>query len=370
MAKKSTIEQAKARIQELRKQLTEPVPQNILKEENLLSTGSSLLNLASTGFAAGGFIKGKYHLVVGDTASGKTFLGLTCLAEACRNEQFADYRLIHDDVEGGALMSIRKFFGKALAERIEPPARDKNGESLSSDTVEGFYYNLDDAFKQGRPFIYILDSMDALTSDAEEEKFLKKKEAARKGQVTTGTMTDNKAKINSTHLRLAQKKLRESGSILIIVNQTRDNLGFGFETKTRSGGRALTFYATTEVWSAKVKTLTKTVQGVKRDIGILSQIKVKKNRGTGKLQTVEFPIYHSYGIDDIGSCIDYLIEEKHWKQRGQKIQAPEFKVTASRDRLVKHIEDKGLEKRLASVVEKVWKKVEEACRVNRKKRFE
>src|SRR5690606_33915961 len=110
-----------------------------------------------------------------------------CLAEACRNKHFDNYRLIHDDVEGGALMNIRRFFGKALEERLEPPSRDEQGDPIYSSSVEQFYYLLDDAFKMGQPFVYVLDSMDSLTSDAEEEKFDKKKEAHRKGQQTTGT---------------------------------------------------------------------------------------------------------------------------------------------------------------------------------------
>ena len=40
---------------------------------DFVSTGSTLLNLASTGKIDNGFAKGKYYYIVGDSASGKTF---------------------------------------------------------------------------------------------------------------------------------------------------------------------------------------------------------------------------------------------------------------------------------------------------------
>ena len=355
--------------EELKRQLKLKVKKKRLDPSELLSTGSTLLNLALTGNPAGGFMKGKYHFAVGDSKSGKTFLGLTCLAEACQNSNFNNYRLIHDDVEDGALMSMEKFFGKKVAKRLEPPARDDDGSSVFSSSIEDFYFHLDDAFKHDTPFIYVLDSMDGLTSEFEEDKFDKKKKASREGKESTGTMTDNKAKINSTWMRLAQKKLRQTNSILVVVNQTRDNLGFGFSEKTRSGGRALTFYATSEMWSAVVATLTKTVRGTKREIGIRTEVKVKKNRGTGKLRTVQFPIFHSYGIDDIGSCIDYLITEKHWKKSDKRIVAKGLRKTATKEELIKHIEKYQLEDKLKEIVAQVWHEIEASLEVDRKKRF-
>jgi len=76
-----------------------------------------LLNLACTGNPNGGFFKGHYFQIVGDSTSGKTFLSLTCLAEANINKHFEDYRFIFDDGEGGALMDLTKFFGAGVADK-------------------------------------------------------------------------------------------------------------------------------------------------------------------------------------------------------------------------------------------------------------
>jgi RecA/RadA recombinase len=254
--------------------------------QDFLSSGSTLINMGATGTPHGCFAKGKYHFLVGDSASGKTWLSLTCLAEAAKNPEFDDYRFIYDNAEDGALMDMERFFGKAMVDRVEPPALDEDGEPVYSATIEDLYDHMDDAIKDGRPFIYIVDSMDALSSEDEAAKFDQQKTARAKGTQAAGSYGDGKAKKNSANLRRVVSSISKTKSILVIINQTRDNIGFGFEKKTRSGGHALRFYATLEMWSSKKKTLTRTVKGQKREIGILAVVQVKKNRFTGRLRTV------------------------------------------------------------------------------------
>lgn len=341
----------------------------IIQPSDHLSTGSTLLNMACTGNPFHGFSKGHYFFLVGDSISGKTFLSLTCLAEASQNPHFDHYRFIYDNGEDGALMDIEKFFGKKLAKRLEPPS-EEDGEPSYSLTVEDFYFHVDDAVQEGQPFIYVLDSMDSLTSRQEGEKFEEVKEAVRKGRQVSGSYGDGKAKINSANLRRVLGGLRSTGSILLVLNQTRDNLGFGFEKKTRSGGHALRFYACIEIWSSVHSKITKTVRGKKRQLGIYSKVQIKKNRITGRERTVTIPIYHSYGIDDIGSCIDYLVEEGYWKGKGSKIQASEFDFVGSREKLVELIEEREAEMDLRCLVGDVWRDVEKECELKRKKRYE
>lgn len=334
-----------------------------------LSTGSTLLNLAFSNKVNGGFRKGLYYYLVGDSSSGKTFMGLTCLAEASQSVRFKDYRFIYDNSENGALMQIEKFFGKKLAERLEPPAKDKEGPVFSS-SIEEFYYHVDDAIKQKTPFIYILDSMDSLTSDSEGEKFEEKKNAHRKGKTTAGSYGDGKAKINSQNLRRLMTPLQKSGSILIVIGQTRDNLGFGFKKKTRSGGNAPIFYASMILWSSVYSHIKKVIKGKPRELGVECEVKIEKNREIGALRPVRIQIYHSYGIDDIGSCIDYLIDEGHWSEVKKIIKADEFEFKGKKEALIRLIESKNLQQQLKTIVGDVWSEIEEACQLKRKKRYE
>lgn len=343
-----------------------------------LSTGSTLLNLACADDPMGGFVPGKYFFIVGDSASGKTFLSMTCFAEAVRNEAFKDYRLIYDNIEDGMLMDLDRLFGEAVADRIEGPDKDNDNEPVFSDTIESFYFHLDRAFDNGQPFIYVLDSMDALDSEGGDKKFdahkkayfrRRNKEAKEGNEKVAGSYGMEKAKLNSEYLRKALKRLRETGSILIILSQTRDNVGSMWGGKTRAGGKALRFYATTEIWSSIAKTIKKQVNGKEREVGVRVELEVRKNRITGRRACVEIDIFPDYGIDDTGSCVDYLVEEKFWTVTKQTIDASHLGMVGTRDKIICGIEKKGLVHRLRELCGECWRGVEEACAMKRQPRY-
>lgn len=342
-----------------------------LSVKNLLSTGSTLLNLACTDRPYGALAKGHCCNLVGDSQSGKTFLAHTLFAEATLSKHFKKYRFIYDDTEGGAMMNLKQMFGREVAERREAP-RYVDGMPISSETAEQFYFHVHDALKKGKPFIYVLDSMDALTTEQEQKKFKESKRASRKGTEAKGDYGDAKAKINSRYLRAVVAGLKETGSILIISSQTRDNLGFGFQKKTRSGGHALDFYPSLIIWTSIKKRIKKTIRGRERKLGIVCRAQVAKNRYTGKLREVEFPIYYSIGVDDIGSCVDYLIDEGVFQaKRGTSIiKASDLDLKGTRDKLIKQIEENGYEKDLQVLTAQRWQEVESAMQGERKRRYE
>lgn len=344
---------------------------------NLLSTGSTLLNLAISGNPHGGFRPGYYYFLVGDSMSGKTWFSISCCAEASLDKNFEDYRFIFDNKEEGALMDFDRFFGEAMADRIEPPATDTDGNPLYSETLEAFYFNLDDAVKDGRPFIYILDSMDAIEPEGVQKRFAQHKKAFKKRrgdeaettdkeEKVSGSMGMEKAKLNSEGIRKIIDGLKATQSILIIISQTRDSL-YG---KTRAGGRALRFYATAEIWTSVAAPIKKTVLDKDREIGKTIELRTAKNRITGKLYTVTTDIYPSYGIDDLGSCIDFLVKEKFWTQTKLTITAKGLDLVGTREKIIKLIEKNGLERELRELCGQCWKEIDEACSLKRKARYQ
>lgn len=365
--------------EDAKEQLSKRSSQPAIRAEDMLSTGSTLLNVACSGRGVGGFIKGKYYFLVGDSTSGKTWLALTCGAEAANNPEFSKYDVIYDNVEDGALMDLSHYFGSKFAERVRAPAYAEDDAPIYSSTVESFYYHLDNAVqrakKRNRPFIYVLDSQDALTSSAADDKFHEQKDAYEKGKDAAGSYGDGKAKVHSENIRRALIGIRDTESILIVIGQTRDNLGMGMEKKTRSGGRSLRFYATLEIWTSVKEKIRKTVRGEPKTIGVIVEAKIKKNRITGKDRTVQIPIYHSFGIDDVGSCVDFLIDNLHWKpvkkkgEDSKSYDARELDFEGTREAIIRHVEENNLEPELRATVEDVWIEIEKACAIERKPRY-
>jgi len=344
----------------------------MFESPGFLSSGSTLLNLACTGTVDGAWPIGAYSLFIGDSSSGKTWVGLSSLAEASIDSRFDSYRLIYDGGEFGAMMSIQDYFGKKLAERIEPPAYE-DGIPVASRTVEEMYVRIDDALEDSRPFIWIEDSMDCLSSLAEIGKFKDVRDAVKKDREVSGSYGDGKAKVNSSNLRRLMTPLRESGSILLILNQTRDSFD-QFTAKTRSGGRALGFYAQVEVWSSIKERLKRTVNKKKRQYGIVSKMDVKRSRVTGKERTAFVPILNSSGIDEYGSLVDFLVDEGVWKKaRGKQSLLVDNAFSmkeVTRGKLIKMAEeDPDVAETMRDLVLETWDGIEEALKPLRKKRY-
>lgn len=363
-----------------------------ISRRDLLSTGSTLLNLAMSGYPQGGIAKGWYVHFVGDSQCGKTFFAHTLLAEAANNSEFDDYRLVFDDIENGAFMDKERYFGKKCADRLEAPSYYEDGSPEYSRMAEEMYFNIYNLLntKKPKPIIYVVDSLDALSSKYEEQKFNEKRLAHKKGTKAKGDYGDGKAKIHSGNIRQVVSRLRDTGSILFCISQTRDILNaemFG-PTSTYSGGRALKFYTSMQLWGSVGQEIKKTVRGTKRKIGMTARIKVKKNRSTGKERTVEIPIYYSYGLDDLQSCINFLLDEKHWgkknktgteeakeegigkRTRPAKFSAPEFDYEGSAEGLIEHIEENEKYGELQALVTRVWNELEKECELVRKPRYE
>ncbi len=368
---------------DVKQKITQPRRKRSISMRDCLSTGSTLLNLACTGRPDVGFPMGHYIYFVGDTDSGKTFFCLTCLAEAVLNKRFEKHRFIYDGGEFGALMDMEKFFGRAVLDRLEPPywsasiGSDVCDVPRYSETIEEFYFNLRAALEdEAPPCIYILDSMDSLSSGYEGKKFDEKEKAFRGGPEAKGDYGDGKAKVNSSMIRRMLPLLHKTGSILIVINQTRDNPAAGmFESKkTHSGGHALSFYATIKLLSSVKKTIVKQVNKQKRQIGTRVRIDVKRSRVTGKQRSVVVPIYPSVGIDDLGSCVDFLVDEGHWKKNKSGAIDPDADLDGvgawiHAGDLIRYIEQTEQERTLRRLVAKVWRGIEDACQVERKPRY-
>ena len=355
--------------------------EKLLKKGNLLSSGSTLLDLSCSDRSHGAFVGGRYYLFIGASSAGKTWVCYQVLAESCMHPKFKDHKCIFDDVEVGSNMDIEYFFGKKLANKLQPPApgrKDKEGlPHENSKTIEEFYdsldNHLDEAEANGTGIIYVLDSMDALTSEAEIKKAKdNKKKRDAKQSIETGSYGDGKAKINNQNIRRICSRLEKTNSLLLIICQERVDITSPFKAKTFSGGKGLLFYATMQIWFQIKGAIKATIKGKERDLGTKTLIKVGKNRLTGKKhKEILFPIYHSFGVDNIGASIEWLLDEKRWTKNKLKIKAPDFDVEMTMEKLVKHIEENNLEEELNKIVQGEWDEIQTLIeeKVTRKKRY-
>jgi hypothetical protein len=79
---------------------------------------------------------------------------------------------------------------------------------------------------------------------------------------------------------------------------------FSFEKYSRSGGKAMDFYAHSVLWLATAKYITKK----DRKVGVVVKAKTTKSKTPRPFRECFFSFLYDYGLDDIGSNVDYLFD--------------------------------------------------------------
>jgi len=336
---------------------------------DLLPTGCTLLNCACSDNPFGGYALGTVVIGIGDSSSGKSFLMLTSLAEACSLPRFDDYDLYYNDAEAAFAFDAEKLFGENFIYDAEKDIG--RVKLLSSDTVQQFYGTMVQALNKNKPFIYILDSYDFLSEDAERQRaeVTRKKtygeKLTKKEQTSKGGYKTEKVRVFAEVFRRCRRELADTGSLFIIIFQTIDAINAQFVSKTRRGGNAPKFAASHELWMK--------VDGQYNDkgleIGVDSLVKVRKNKITGKVREVSFPILYDYGIDDIRSSLEFLIEQEYWPIEKNTIDATDLGCKGTIKTLITHVENNSLENELRLHTGNAWLLREDSVKINRKRRF-
>jgi len=339
----------------------------------LIPSGSTMLNLCCTDSVEGAYHKGKTSTIPGESGVGKTVVAITTFAEMNLQERFDDYDFIFDDVEEALEINITGMFSKELEERIKAPNYNSDNEPIYSNTIQDLKTNILNRIKTSdKPFVWIVDSLDALTTSQELEKEYKqallnaKKMSDEHVKELKGSYKTEKAKMLGEILRMIKGNIRKTSSSVLFIQQARSKIGVTFGKKTTtSGGKAPKFYSTHRIWLYNVKTIKE--NGL--DIGRIVKAEVTKNKITGKRRQCDFPIYDGFGIDDIQSCMDYIIKQGYWKKQGNGYVAQGLDVTGTRKAIIDYIEEGNLEEKLKKITQKVWDEEEEKVKLQRKKRY-
>lgn len=331
-----------------------------------LPTGSSMLNCVCSGDPRGAFPAGEMVNLIGDKSTGKTMVYFDMLASIATKRRFDDYRLIHRDVEHRLQFNLGHLFGQRLVDRLD--------EGDAPRTMDDMIADLAQLKKDGRPFIYGLDSFDTL-SDAEDLKQMDKKSSKgdtdADGKKKKGSFGLAKVKGLGFLLRNIIADLEEMGSLLVIISQVRQNMDAKSSQKYyRTGGYSLGHHCSHEIWLSNGGKLHRTVRERKRQIGVHTIAKCTKNSTTGFIRECEFDIYPDYGLDDVGGCVDFLVDEVFWGTSKQSIVAGKL-GTMSRVKLIKLLEsDRTLFTDVRKQVGKGWTEIEESLRLKRQNKYE
>src|ERR1700677_1522220 len=257
------------------------------------TSGSTLLDLA----LGGGWACPRIFNIVGDRSSGKTLLAIEGFANFHR--AFPNGRMRYAEAEAA--------FDEIYATMLGFPEEVTRTEKGECNTVQDFQNDLRKFVKQnkelGTPGLYILDSLDALSDEAETKEFFERKE----GEEVKGSYGVGKPKEMSKLFRVLTQEMESSNTSLGIISQIRDNIGmFVGESKTRSGGHALDFYCSQIVWLTEKQKLTRQFLGEVRPIGIEVEAYVKKCKVGFPFRKAPFSIMFGYGVDDEKSILNWL----------------------------------------------------------------
>jgi len=325
-----------------------------------------MLNLAMTNTADGGWPIGNINTMPGQSSAGKTVEVLSTFSEASLDRRFKDYALIYDDVERRCDFNLPKLFSPVL-ERLTTPSgllyKDLQGredESGISNTIQDLKSNMLQLKQSKKKFIYIADSLDSFTTDEELIKEMRRAMAAAKtkeaAEEIKGSYNTEKAKILGQILRMINGVVADTDSLFILTQQLRQriNPGFGQSDWVTSGGESPYYYS--QVRPLFIKKAS--IKEGRFKIGTHVRVAMDKNSILGKLTSVEFDIFADIGIDDTGSMVNFLCDEKHWEAKGSWIEAPELELKAQgRENLVLEIEGNDMVSELRKVTEEVWNKL-------------
>lgn len=268
---------------------------NSVVANKFVPTGGMLLDcVLSSPVGPGGWARGRVINIVGDRSTGKTLLAVEACANFARIAPIENIRYVEAeaafDEDYGAVVG--------MPQGLHPVDTIRTVEDFFKDLA--LFCQQHKQSKNGLPCFYVLDSLDALSDDAEMKREL--------GDATYGVA---KAKAMSEAFRRIIRDLEQANCTLMILSQVREKIGVMFgEKTTRSGGKALDFYASQILRLAEMGKVKRTVSGIERVLGIEVRVRNTKNKLGLPHRDAEQTMLFNYGIDDETSMLKFLMKTK------------------------------------------------------------
>ena len=299
---------------------------------------------------AGGYPFGRIVNLVGDKSAGKTLLSSEAVAKA-RKKYGDKLKWYYDDAEVGYAFNSMTLYGFEIFHE---------NQDSGSYTLEEFEASLDaqlDALEEDEYLIYVLDSLDSLTTEEEIALYAKRKKALAEGKDAPGSYNMDKQKKLSSFFRMMRKKIGQKKCLLIITSQVRANIGVMFGAKyVRMGGKALDHYASQIIWLAEAEKNMK--KG--RAVGVTTKAKTTKNKMGLPFRECFVNILFDYGVDNISTNLDFLYDLKTDAGKSKGNERLNWDGTMYTPKaLISHIEKNNLEEELTKRVKDKWNSIED-----------
>lgn len=365
---------------------------------------------------------GRFINIVGDKSAGKTFLSNEFVAWA-HYEFGKKFKWCYDDCESGYSFDTEELYGFEIM-----PMKDD--DRVHSENVEDAFCNISkfaSSLKKDECGIYILDSLDGLTSQEQDDRAEERKKLFAEGKrLEKGTMGMGKQKyLSQEFFPQLCDEIEEKNVLVIIISQIREKVDPGsFEKYSRSGGKAMDFYAHSVLWLATCKKILKR----ETPVGVVVKAKTTKSKTPRPYRERFFSFLYDYGLDNTGTGVDYLfdlrtdggdlnkkasaiqwdgnnnLDKKELKEFLEEMELLEkfenskyydmdgtdaenmfafiqskkdyktkfqekFGETKTRDELISWIEENEMEAELDKRVDEKWEEFEDSIRSNRKKKY-
>ncbi len=288
---------------------------NAEQSVEFISTGCKVLDLV----LGGGYPLGRCTNIVGDKSTGKTLLAIEAIANFHRHFE-GECSIMYNETEA----AFDESYARSLGIPMEAVTMITDCATVE-DLYDSIAKTIEASKKDDTPVLYIIDSLDALSDDAEMGRGI------REGSYGMG-----KQKKLSEIFRRLVRAMSDSKMLFIVISQTRTKIGVTFGSKvSRSGGKALDFYASQIVYLHYKGRIVKTIDKAKREIGVDVRAKCEKNKVGRPLRQCEFPILFGFGIDDVRANLKWLEENHRLEDAGYKAPAREvrrFREMSASDR--------------------------------------
>ena len=263
-----------------------------------VSTGCAMLDVAISNRPYGGLPIGRIAEVTGLEQSGKSLVSAHLLAETQRQGGVA----VLIDTETAVSRDFLEAIGVDVSKLLY----------VTADSVEQIFDMTETIITKVREtskdkiVTIVVDSVAAASTTNELASDYKK----------DGYATD-KAIIISKAMRKITNMIGRQKISLVFTNQLRQKMNAMFgDPWTTSGGKALAFHASVRLRLKNMGQIKMKVNGADRTVGMKVRCQVVKNRMGPPLRSADFEIYFDRGIDNYGSWLGVMKDNKMVKQAG------------------------------------------------------